>query len=190
MKIYKVHYFNESFQSFMIDRTGLSEEEYKYLTVFDGVSKEEWHPPKVFSTNPKNPAADFWGFCGYGGAMALQPVDPSEVYTHLEIAGQLLPLLHMGRRFELINIVECLDCIDEDQSEWLYSPDGERQLLVKPDFIESHIGGSSLFKIPELPLNIYCWEEYSQPLDSFKAAVEANELTGLKFELVWDGENC
>ena len=106
----------------------------------------------------------------------------------MEMAGELLPIPYKGISFQVLNILRVWDCIDEDQSEWLKRPDGSRICLLKPYFVPQHFEASPLFKIPELPRWIYCWEHNREPEEEFKACVEANKLTGLKFELVWSDE--
>jgi hypothetical protein len=61
-------------------------------------------------------------------------------------------------------------------------------VLVKPVFVPAHMQISSLFKIPERPFTIYCWEEDRDQETEFKACVEKNKLKGLEFELVWTDE--
>ena len=55
-------------------------------------------------------------------------------------------------------------------------------MFDKYSFIERKVSGINIFKIIDQP-----WS-YIFLSDKFKETVEKSELTGFKFELVWDSE--
>jgi hypothetical protein len=159
---------------------------------FDGVPVDEktWVPPEMRVFYPRFPAPDFWHLWMNCGAFGVKPHAIGIVEPFLLQAGQLLPLPIKGVNLSICNILECQHCIDEEKSEWQLHPiDGRRTTIRRPFFVAKDIPESSLFKIPELPLEIYTWEENADPEQEFKACVEANNLPGLIFEPMWSEES-
>lgn len=192
MNIYQVWCgFGNRFQGFLLDQPELlSAEQHHRISTFDGRPRTTWVPPRVYSRYPKKEEPDFWSFDVGSGAFAVRPEAVRLVYPFLAEAGELLPLPFKGREFLVCNILECVDALDEAKTEaWRIGPSGEKYAPKHPFFIPSHLSHSTLFKIPQLPINIYCLEESEVPEDEFKACVEANKLTGLTFELVWSEEH-
>lgn len=192
MKIYQIWCgFDERHQGFLIDQPEqMLMEDYRRISTFKGTPKDPWVPPKVYSRYPKKLEPDFWSYEVASGAFAVRPETLDLVYPFLTLAGQLLPLPYKGREFSICNILEYIDALDEEKSEgWRITPEGRKYSPRYPFFIPSHLSQSTLFKISELPIHIYCWEETCEPEDEFKACVEANKLTGLTFELVWSEED-
>jgi hypothetical protein len=121
-------------------------------------------------------------------------VDPrsiEHVRTQFEMAGELLPLPCDGVELTVLNVLECINCLDHERSTWLTTKDGQR---IYPDpfkkgsyvFHAERLPESSLFKIPELRQGrVLCRERDGDPELEFKAAVELHGLVGLKFQLLW-----
>lgn len=107
----------------------------------------------------------------------------------LERAGQLLPLPFKNETLTICNILERSECIDENVTPWKFEPiSGQRQAPRRPCFVTSKLQKSSLFKITDSLYKTYAWEKNGDPQQEFKACVEANGLTGLRFEPVWSEE--
>jgi hypothetical protein len=160
----------------------------QYLT-FTGVPKSDWVPPKMKSYHPMREVPDFWSLDVCCGAFAVseKAMKVDELERLLIRAGQLLPLPYKNETMTIFNILECVDCVDENKTEFrpsASSPMGKRS--ERPFFVADDLPESSLFKIPYDPTKIYTWEQDGDnPEDEFKACVELNKLKGLKFELIW-----
>ena len=156
---------------------------------FNGVSKSNWIPPKMKSYYPMRVVPDFWSLNSGAGAFAVgeRAMKTGELEKILISAGQLLPLPHKDETLTIFNILECIDCIYEDKTE--FEPNASspmRKSSERPFFVAGDLPESSLFKIPYDPTKIYTWEvEGDNSEDEFKSCVEQNKLTGLKFELIW-----
>ena len=150
---------------------------------------EEWSPPEMKSSYPLRPEPDFWSIEVNAGAFAAGDRAMEIASSFLVIAGQLLPLPYKEQELTICNILECVDCIDEDRSKWHLHPTDRRRLSTKrPFFTTAEMPRSTLFKIPQAPMDIFVWEQTCEPADEFKACVEENKLTGLAFEPVWSEE--
>lgn len=97
---------------------------------------------------------------------------------------EVLPLLCVDGEFYAINVTKVLDAIDYDKAEYKTFRDGKRIMrFIRYEFIEEKVMGNHIFKITDEPL--------SRPFvsDEFKQRVLDNNLTGFKFELVWNSES-
>lgn len=111
----------------------------------------------------------------------------------MEMAGEFLPIVVDGdpSQYWIYNITNCINVVDADASEWEELGTGpEDRMLERPAFIASRFGEETLFKIPEnRGARMYCIEFTGDPEDGeFKAVVEREALTGLRFDLVWSDE--
>jgi hypothetical protein len=199
MKVFKIKYAIDRnsqvpnpYQYLMLNTDGLKPEElglYKYQRFrFEGMPYDEktWVAPPMDLMQPLRPAPDIW-YLANSGAFGAGPKAFDCLSSFIVQAGQFLPLIFRQHTIQICNILESAECIDEDRSEWRIRPNGPTS-LKRPFFIPDKIPASTLFKIPEIPADIYVWEETGEPDDEFKACVEINGLTGLMFEPVWSEE--
>jgi hypothetical protein len=109
------------------------------------------------------------------------------LHQHFATAGELLPLPYEGEVYTLLNITECINCLDHEQTEWIYGKStGARIGIKKYVFHQERFSESDLFKIPETCTSeVLVVEGLKDIRDGFKYAVEASGLQGLIFELVW-----
>jgi hypothetical protein len=155
------------------------------LLRFDGRPKSKtWKAPKVKILKPKLKKGDFFGF--NDGAFAVSPAAWERCAMFLEMAGELLSLPYQQEKFAVLNVTECIDCLDDAKSEW--AKVGSTRRLVRPAFVPSLFGESSIFKHPYSWVRTYCYEESCDPETEFKAFVEKQRLTGLKFNPIWTDE--
>ncbi len=96
---------------------------------------------------------------------------------------EILPLDCEDGNFYAINVINVMDCINYEKSQYKTFRDGTRIMrFTKYVFIEKKIEGMNLFKIKDEPLKRpFVSEEFR------KRAID-NNLTGFKFELAWDSE--
>ncbi len=146
----------------------------------------DWVPLELFVLEPKLKVPNFWYF--QTGEMAVDEKTSELMGPHLLRAGELLPVHVEGQgRLFLVNVLECLNCLDREKS---VLPGHDRPLgtRLKYAFHAGRFSGSSLFRIPDdNRAGLYTLEETGDPGKEFKAAVEQQKLTGLKFELLWEG---
>ena len=160
---------------------------------FDGSSKEgEWNPPEVYSPYPKRKRGDFWNVSS--GAFAVTPEATNKVRQFLEIAGEMLLLPYQDQQFAVSNVLECVDCLNRDQTEWgVVTDDGQKFSPIKYVFYPNRITDAArygLFKIPETSLaETFVFEDSENPQTEFKAFVDSERMTGLLFDEVWPGSS-
>ena len=145
----------------------------------------KWTAPPLYSVYPRKPFADV-RLVG-SGAVVVTPKGLEVLEMFLEMSGELFPVHFTDIDFTFCNITECVDCIDEAATKWQVFSTGRRICLV-PQFDFSLLPESSLFKIPECPTNIYCWERHGDPEGEFKACYEKHKLKGIHFRLIQSGE--
>lgn len=101
----------------------------------------------------------------------------------IEGNAEILPLSSEDGDFYAINVTNILDCIIYNKSSYKTFRDGKRIMkFTKYAFDLDKIKGIHLFKISDEPLK--------RPFvsDEFRNRVIESNLTGFKFELVWDSE--
>ena len=73
----------------------------------------------------------------------------AKVRHFFERAGELLPLCFDGDEYTLLNVTECVDALDDSNTEWLRSEDGSKVEIRRHAFDPAKLTDSSIFKIPE-----------------------------------------
>lgn len=180
MKIYKIEHDVERYQSLYPE-----DDKDMDMLFFGGIRKaESWKAPRMYCLNPLLERPDFW-YTNPGvviaGASAIE-----QVRTIFEMAGELLEFPFEGENLTVLNVVECINALNPDRSEWLLTADGQRAAPIRYAFYEKRIGESSIFKIPETRFaDVFCAEWEGDPETEFKAAVEHHQLTGLIFKEMW-----
>jgi hypothetical protein len=107
--------------------------------------------------------------------------------TILEMAGEILPLPHQNEPFQLMNVLECVNCLDREQTKWAYGKRTNARIGIEEyRFHTNRFSESTLFKIPETAMaEILTVTGLKGPEDEFKSIVERQGLQGLLFEEVW-----
>lgn len=145
----------------------------------------KWVSPPLYSIYPRKPFPDI-ALLHRGGLVAY-PSAFDAVDMFLEIAGELIPLKFGDKELTVCNIIESVECLDDQKSQWQVLPSGNR-LFLKPYIDASLLPESTLFKIPQRPTSIYCWERHNDPEGEFKACYEKHKLKGLRFRLIQSSE--
>ena len=108
----------------------------------------------------------------------------------LEMAGELLPIEYKNEPHSLLNVTECMDCLDHERTEWVVGKNtGAKIDIQRYAFRVERMPESSVFKIPNRLADIYVAEGRFDPEDEFKARVEQNHMKGLLFEEIWCDED-
>lgn len=183
MKVFEVMPDIDRFQTFLVEeRFGMSIQD----QIFDATPRaDNWPRPEVYVLRPKLKIGDFFGFRAQNTIIA-SPEAYSKVEFFFDVAGEALPLLYQGREYMLLNVLECINAVDQDRAEWLLTPEGKKALLTGYAFHENRFTRSSLFKVPETCRGtLLTYERSGDPEEEFKAFVEHNHMTGLLFKEVW-----
>ena len=156
---------------------------------FTGAPVKDWNPPPLEPYLKSRPEPDIWYY--YNGAIAVWKALLSkipELETILMRAGQLLPQPFKGKELTICNITECVECIDAEKSDWIFHPAGKRITVRRPFFIADKLPKSTLFKIPQAPMQIFTWEKDQNAEQEFKACAEKHKLTSVYFIPIWSEE--
>jgi hypothetical protein len=197
---YKVETDVERFQYFLLEDASQA----SYLVANGAPWKEAWMSPSVFSFQPRLREGDFWHRGGFGACFAVRPeAFETGLDLFLQPAGELLPLPYQGRKFKVLNVTECIDALDHEQTTW-YDVDhvdddgfdhGPREVFKPAPRVEEPVFrldrlGWQLFKVPETAVtNIYCWEgSLDGEEEQFRRFCEREGLTGLTFTEIYTTE--
>ena len=133
----------------------------------------------MYCDGPLQKEPDFWSI-GTGATIVAGDKALEAVQTMFEMAGELLPLPYAGKMLTVLNVTECINCLDHEKCEWRTARNGIRLYPTRYVFHSKRFNESSLFKVPEVRTStIFCLEHEFDPQTEFKAAVEEAGLQGL-----------
>ncbi len=139
---------------------------------------------------PKLRHGNFYNFGG--GFLTADGRATEALRTHFEMAGELLPLPYKGEIFTVLNVTECIDCLDHERTTWNVVRRNDKEIPVCIDryvFREDRLSESPLIKIPEENVSsIFLVEGHMDPDEEFREIVNRQGLEGLKFEEVWSSQ--
>lgn len=159
---------------------------------FDCTPIGNWSPPAVFSYEPQSQNGDFWGFEMQPAAFAARPDALRLLHPILTRPGQILDLPYESEHFGLLNVTECVDCLDPEQTQWVLGQETRKPIrIAKHSFLGERLPESSIFKIPQTARSeVLCHEGKLSTEDEFKARVEHLSLRGLHFREIWSDSNA
>lgn len=99
---------------------------------------------------------------------------------------EIIPLQCKGREYFVVNILNIINALNYNKSEFEVFPSGLVVDVTKYSFLKEKLEGVNIFKIF---LNDRISVTKIFVSETFKNIVEENELKGFKFEEVWDSEN-
>lgn len=179
MKIWKLKFELDDYDNLVPVKEFSAEE----IWAFDGHElKKNWKPLAVKRMEPEKglELTDAPGFTiPVFSRRALNILEPL-IHDSVEV----LELLFMEKEYFGINVISVLDVIDYEEAQYIKFKSSDRIMVFTKysfkmcDELKKH----SIFKIVDEP------RRGAFVSDKFKEAVEENELTGFKFELVWDSE--
>lgn len=143
-----------------------------------------WIPHKVFIYKPKHKVGDLYNFST--GTLIFSPSATEKLQTFLEMAGELLPLPYKDKVYTVLNVTECINCLDTENSEWLVSQKTGEQFgtITKYIFHPNRFSESCIFKIPETSIVetlIVDWEDG----EGFIDALKEHDIKGYLLTLLW-----
>jgi hypothetical protein len=181
MKIYNVNTDSNNVQGLI---PNVNEDILLDVLSFDCISKEnQLDNITWYIHNPKNKKGNF--YIGVNGALVFdQAVYDSELFTLFEIAGEILPIhLESGEDLYALNILECVNMLNEAKTTFDLYDDGSRGRILKHAFYKDRISESSIFKIPETSrVEILTYTDVHDKDDEFFYLYKSLNFTGLKFE--------
>lgn len=185
MRVYRINLDVNHYQYFLPENA----EDWKRLEM-DCTSKMDiWEPPPVFILQPTHIPGNFYQFGTGFLIMDTRAVEALESF--LVMAGELLPLPYNGQEFTVLNVLECINCLDREATQWFVNEaTGEKYRPKKYVFHPDRFIGSALFKIPETRRAEILVVEGREdcPDEEFRYAVEQASLSGLLFEELWTDE--
>ncbi|MEO7002821.1 MAG: hypothetical protein ABI068_13465, partial [Ktedonobacterales bacterium] len=110
-----------------------------------------WTPPAVGIAHPERPAGDFFNY--YGDSLITGPGATTALSRFFATAGELLrlPCAMDGQTYGLLNVLECVDCLDHARTQ--IAPDQASEGHQHITTYAFHGGRlplrSPLFKLPE-----------------------------------------
>jgi hypothetical protein len=155
----------------------------KVFIIFDGRPKgENWRPSPVYVLRPLDRPWDI--FTIYGpSALVLTAAARIKLQAFFDRGRyELLPLVHDGKNYTVINVLEVPNCLDREHCVFRSSGSIEKYAFHPGRFT------TSLFKVPEAATgNLLVAYDETRPEWSFKHQVEMHKLEGVKFKLLWEG---
>lgn len=181
MKIYNVKVDSNSFQWLMPQ---IGEDDLLNYTVFDCQHmKDNWSRDiEWYSFNPKNKKGNFFSLGNGGGFVFDKSVYDSDLLTLLEMAGEIIPIQVEGQEFYVMNVLECVNALDEKNSQWDFYDDGSRANIKEYAFYSNRLSESSIFKIPQTSrTEILTYSGIKDEDDEFIAVYNKLNFAGLIF---------
>ena len=149
--------------------------------VFDGKELlDNWIQPKVkLGRTKKFPLGDIASLTTLNPAINTNVIEILKDIFSNNV--ELLPII-FDEQYYLMNVINLLDALDEEKSEFERYSSGKIMFCTKYVFKKDIIGHNYIFKIPQFPkTDILVTEE-------FVKRVQENSLKGFEFEELWDSE--
>jgi hypothetical protein len=107
---------------------------------------EGWISPDIYVWNPKHREGSFYHLCS--GAFVVDSETAEKLGDLLELAVELLPLSHKGKKYYLMNVLECANCLDERSTQWKFDKETRVPIrILKYEFRSDRFPESTFFKI-------------------------------------------
>ncbi len=187
MKVYEIIPDVNHYQSFLFDypsghRFWQSDE-----GVFDCTPKGATWSPSVYIEHPKLKRGNIFALAG---TLVLDAHATETLRTLLEMSGELLPLTYKAEQFTVLNVIECVDALDDAKTKWVYGKSTGAKIKIEQYAFHRHrLPEVPLFKIPETSKwGVLTIEGMKDPQDEFKPSIERLGLTGLTFKEIWSSE--
>jgi hypothetical protein len=183
MKVYKISSDVTNYQWIMPE----SEKDLFGALAFDCESKKkDWKPVDMYVFNPKKKKGNFYSLGGVG-ALVFDEQTLEIMRTVFEMSGEILPLNLDGSEIYALNVLECVNALDQKNTKWEYYDNGEKRKILNHFFHRSRITESSIFKIPETSkTQVLTYSEIKDPMDEFFSLYMKYNLRGLQFEEIYN----
>lgn len=162
---------------------------FRVFAELDGNFREDdWSPPRVHVPEPQLVHGNFYNFSN--GFLIIDPPATEILHGLLTVAGELLPLPYHADVYRVLNVTECADCLDHDQTVWSPVSKTEPLQIIRYVFRPGLVPMSPIFKIPEeATTSIFVSEGMTEEQFEFREILRREQLKGLTFTEVWsDGD--
>jgi len=180
------------FRSFLAsdpDRTEVFEVEYTRELVKCSPMLQAWRPLRLFAESPRLKMGNFAR--SWGGGFLLDARARSVMSPLLDSTVEFLPFLpYEGEVLHLLNVLECVDCLDEVRTKYVTDKETGAKLaeILEYHFLPERLSWPPLFRLPKRSA-LFALTRHASIKEEFKAVFEREGLTGLKFEKLWsDGK--
>lgn len=177
MKVYRIDTDIDNYQYFF---TKNETDAMKLLTDCKSQASN-WEPPSVFIYEPLHKAGDFFSFSSC--SLIFSPEAVTKLHTHLEIAGELLPLPFENNIYILLNVTECINCLEREHSEW--RTDEKIGMPTKYTFHPNRFAETTIFKIPETYKSEILVLDREDGSEGFVQALKMHKIEGYELKLLW-----
>ncbi len=176
MRVYRIENDVNHFQYFLPQQS-----EDVFTLLMDCTPKASiWTSPSVYIYKPRHKAGDFYNFDW--NTLITSPRATTTLYSHLIEAGELLPLFYRDDQFTVLNVLQCVDCLDHSLSE--KQPGHYIKYVFQSDQLAQV--SSTIFKIPQTRQSeVLVVEGLRAPEEEFRYTVEMAGLKGLVFTELW-----
>jgi len=187
MKVFKIKNDTNNIQQLQpVDHSKITLERFKFECES---KKDSWEEMLYYVNNPKTKSKNFYSFSS--GTLACDDETLEICRTVFEMSGEILSIqLENGPKLYVLNILECVNGLDYENTIWDYYDDGTKGRILKYSMHHERIlNESTIFKIPETAkTDIFCYSDIKDPEDEFYYIYKSNNLTGLLFEEVYSSE--
>jgi len=158
--------------------------------LFDALSfdcfpkKESWNPIEMYIFNSKKKKGNFYSLGGIG-ALVFDDNVLNVMRTFFEMAGEILPVFLNGTELYILNVLECVNALDEKKTIWNYYENQTRDGILKYAFHNKRFTESSIFKIPETSkTEILTYSGFKDPIEEFYSLYIQYAFEGLLFDQI------
>ncbi len=144
--------------------------------------KNNWEDILFYVHNPKTKPKNFYGTSG--ACLVFDEKTLELCAMVFEMSGEILPIrIERGENLYILNILECMNGLDYENTVWDYYSDGTKGRILSYAFHKERvINESTIFKIPETSkTDIFCFADAKDRTDEFYHIYHDNNLTGLIF---------
>ena len=125
--------------------------------------------------------ADFFSI-GESDVIAMSQKALERLAVFLKDKIELLPVETDAGRYYALNVLNFVDCLDKQESEYKSTKGGSIVAYSLLEFDEEKLGDNYIFKIPEMPYQTFITDEMQEQ-------IEREQISGLLFDkdinLVW-----
>jgi hypothetical protein len=162
------------------------------ILAFSGLpKKEKWKPIKFYIDNPLKKQGDFYSLINTAAFVCNQNAI-NKLGRFWDLGAELLPIyLEDGTELFIVNIIDCVNALATNDTEYDYYEDGTRSnRILKYSFHENRFHESSIFKIPETAnIQILTYTGLKSLEDEFYTAYQQSALAGLIFEEIYSSHH-
>lgn len=144
---------------------------------------DTWDPPEVYVGNPKAKRGNFFNFLKGDPYICDQRAHDALEHLLYPFA-ELLPLPFEGETLYVINVLTCLNILDEKHT--IPTEGWPKKYVFYPERMQQ----ASIFKIPRTSRGqVLTVHRYMDEIYDFKYQVERAELQGLIFRPLWSNDD-